>query len=55
VKLHRDGTLDGTPAEIAEYKRLMEPKSMFHVRIGPNIAHMLMDLYENEHKYTGGQ
>jgi len=26
VKLHKDGTLDGTPAEIAEYQRLMEPK-----------------------------
>ena len=54
MKLHKDGTLDGTPAEIAEYQRLMEQKQIFHVRIGPNIAHMLMDLYGNEHKYTDG-
>lgn len=26
MKLNKDGTIDGTPAEIAEYQRLMELK-----------------------------
>ena len=37
MKLHKDGTLDGTPAEIAEYQRLMEKKEAYKQPPNPYI------------------
>lgn len=31
MKLHRDGTLEGTPTEIAQYNKLTEKKDLYKV------------------------
>lgn len=39
MKLNKDGTIDGTPAEIAEYQRLMEERAAYKKYPNPYTDH----------------